>query len=235
MEYGGSMPMKTAHTEARIAPVEQTNLRESAYRSLHDAFTRGEFAPGALLSLRSLADQLGTSMTPVREAVRRLVAEGALIDTRSRKLQVPAFDARRMADLKSARLALEALILDQAMDQIDPAGIAALTEILDRPAAPDQAGPDLVRNYDFHFTLYRLSGSEVLLPMVEALWLQYGAYLHLIIRQDAALDVAEDEYHLAIIEALGRGDREAARTALTQDIERSFGLLGEPSTQTEQP
>ena len=94
---------------AQIAAIDPTNLRDSAYRSLHDAFTRGAFAPGDMLSLRSLAEQLGISMTPVREAVRRLVAEGALIDTRSRKLLVPAFDVRRMKDLKSARLALESL------------------------------------------------------------------------------------------------------------------------------
>lgn len=227
--------MTAAKTGARIAPVEQTNLRESAYRSLHDAFTRGEFAPGDLLSLRSLATQLGISMTPVREAVRRLVAEGALIDTRSRKLLVPPFDARRMADLKSARLALEGLILDQSMDRIDARGINALKAALARPAAPDQTTPDLVRNYEFHFTLYRLSGSEVLLPMVEALWVQYGSYLNLIIRQEAAQLVVEDEHHLAIIDALERGDRGAAKTALTLDIERSFALLGDPNTETETP
>jgi acetoin utilization deacetylase AcuC-like enzyme len=83
------------------------NLREGAYRALHDAFTRGAFAPGDVVSLRGLADQLGISMTPVREAVRRLVAEGALIDTPSRTLIVPPFAARRMKDLKAARLALE--------------------------------------------------------------------------------------------------------------------------------
>ena len=116
---------------AQIAAIDPTNLRDSAYRSLHDAFTRGAFAPGDILSLRSLAEQLGTSMTPVREAVRRLVAEGALIDTRSRKLLVPAFDARRMKDLKSARLALESLILDQAMANIDAAGIDTLKAILE--------------------------------------------------------------------------------------------------------
>jgi DNA-binding GntR family transcriptional regulator len=222
-------------TAARIAPIEQANLRESAYRALHDAFTRGEFAPGDVLSLRTLAAQLGTSMTPVREAVRRLVAEGALIDTRSRTLLVPPFDARRMADLKSARLALEALVLDQAMDRIDAAGIAALKTELERPPDPDQAGPDLVRNYNFHFMLYRMSGSDVLLPMVEALWVQYGAYLNLIIKQEAARSVAEHVHHYAIIEALERGDRVAANQALGEDIERSFALIGNETSLPETP
>ena len=210
---------------ARIAPIDQSNLRDSAYQSLRDAFTRGEFAPGDVLSLRTLADQLGTSMTPVREAVRRLVAEGALVDTRSRTLLVPPFDLRRMADLKSARLALEQMVLDQAMDNIDAAGIEALKAVLVTPSAGRQKGPDLVQNYNFHFGLYRHCGSEVLLPMVQALWVQYGAYLNLIIHHKAASEIAEHKHHYEIIEALERGDHAMARAALVEDIERSFRVL----------
>ncbi len=212
-------------TAARIAPLDQTSLRDGVYQALRDAFTRGEFAPGDVLSLRTLAEQLGTSMTPVREAVRRLVAEGALIDTRSRTLLVPPFDARRMRDLKSARLALEGLVLDQAMDQIGQDEIAALRALLNAPPAPGRDGPDLELNYRFHFTLYRCSGSEVLLPIVEALWLQYGAYLNLIINHSAAREIAQHDHHFEIIAALERGDRAAARAALTADIERSFRVL----------
>lgn len=210
---------------ARIAPLDQSSLRDSAYQALRDAFTAGEFAPGDVLSLRTLADQLGTSMTPVREAVRRLVAEGALIDTRSRTLLVPPFNARRMADLKSARLALEVMVLDQAMDHIDAAGIDALRAFLVAPRGGEQDGPDLVQNYNFHFGLYRHCGSEVLLPMVEALWVQYGAYLNLIIRHKSASGIAEHKYHYEIIDALERGDRAKARAALVDDIERSFHIL----------
>ncbi len=210
---------------ARIAPIDQSSLRDCAYQALREAFTRGEFAPGDVLSLRGLADQLGTSMTPVREAVRRLVAEGALIDTRSRTLLVPPFSARRMADLKSARLALETMVLDQAMDNIDADGIAALKAVLVAPSGERQDGPDLIQNYNFHFGLYRHCGSEVLLPMVEALWVQYGAYLNLIIRHRAAGRIAEHKHHYEIIDALERGDRDAARAALIEDVERSFRVL----------
>ena len=210
---------------AQIAAIDPTNLRDSAYRSLHDAFTRGAFAPGDVLSLRSLAEQLGTSMTPVREAVRRLVAQGALIDTRSRKLLVPAFDARRMKDLKLARLALESLILDQAMANIDATSIDSLKAILERPSNLPQEGPDLVQNYDFHFTLYRMSGSDVLLHIIEALWLQYGSYLNLIINQRDVQHIQAHKFHSAIINALEQNDRGAAQAALIGDIEQSFSVL----------
>jgi DNA-binding GntR family transcriptional regulator len=212
-------------TRPQIARLDATTLRETAYIALRDAFTRGVFAPGDTVSLRDLADQMGISMTPVREAVRRLVAEGALVDTPSRTLAVPAFDARRMQDLKAARLALEGLVLDQAMDRIDADGIAALAAVLARPRQGAPGLPDLQANYDFHFALYRHSGSDVLLPLVEALWVQYGAYLNRIINHPQATRIAEHQHHHEIVAALERGDRAAARAALAADIERSFRVI----------
>jgi DNA-binding GntR family transcriptional regulator len=212
-------------TRPQIARLDATTLRETAYIALRDAFTRGVFAPGDTVSLRHLADQMGISMTPVREAVRRLVAEGALVDTPSRTLAVPAFDARRMHDLKAARLALEGLVLDQAMERIEAAGIAALEAVLARPRQGAPGLPDLKANYDFHFTLYRHSGSDVLLPLVEALWVQYGAYLNRIINHPQAARIDEHQHHHEIIAALHRGDRDAARAALAADIERSFRVI----------
>jgi DNA-binding GntR family transcriptional regulator len=211
-----------------IAPLDPTKLRENAYFALRDAFTRGAFAPGDVLTLRDLAAQLGVSMTPVREAVRRLVAEGALVDTPTRKLMVPAFDARRAGDLMAARLAMEALALDQSMDRMSETDLAALDAILER--VPDTPGnmPDLVTNHEFHFTLYRIGGSEVLLPIVEALWLQYGAYLNLIINRPAASEIEEHVHHFELMDALRRGDRDAAHAALKADITRSFNFLLPP-------
>lgn len=209
-------------TAPPIARLDHVSLREHAYAALRDAFIRGVFAPGDTVSLRMLADQLGISLTPVREAVRRLVAEGALIDTPSRTLAVPPFDADRAADLKRARLALEALVLEQAIARIDADGIAALEAVVDRPAAD---GPDLQANYDFHFGLYRHSGSAVLLPLVEALWVQYGAYLNRVIATPAAKKLPEHKHHRKIIAALRKGDRAAAQAALARDIERSFRVI----------
>lgn len=208
----------------KIARIDQSKLRESAYDALREAFTRGAFAPGETVSLRTLADQLGTSMTPVREAVRRLVAEGALVDTPSRTLEVPPFDPARMRELKSARLALEALLLEEAMDHLDTGGIDALEGIITAPRT-DRGMPDLKQNYDFHFTLYGYARSRVILPLVEALWLQYGAFLNLVVQERAANEIPEHIHHEEIIAALRHSDRKGAQRALALDIERSFKLL----------
>jgi len=208
-----------------ITKIDQSKLREEVYSALCSAFTRGEFPPGAVLNLRGLAEQLGTSMTPVREAVRRLVAEGALIDTPSRTLEVPPFDIERMLDLKRARVGMETMVLGIAMENMDTKTIDLLEKIIAKPSGTSDTGPDLQANHDFHFTLYRKSNSAVMLPLIEALWLQYGAYLHLIIRHENALRVDEHEFHKDIIRALRRNDPDAAKAALKTDIESSFNYL----------
>jgi DNA-binding GntR family transcriptional regulator len=152
------------------------------------------------------------------------VAEGALIDTPSRTLQVPSFDQVRMLDLKRARVGMETMVLGIAMDNMDDATVDLLETIIQPPKAA-RSGPDLKANHDFHFTLYRRSNSAVMLPLIEALWLQYGAYLHLIIRHENALLVDEHEFHKDIIRALRRNDRDAAKAALKTDIESSFNYL----------
>lgn len=210
-------------TQPQLAPIDQMKMRETVYGALKAAFTRGAYAPGDVLSLRELAQQLGCSMTPVREAVRRLVAEGALIDTPSRTLMVPAFDKRRMAELKSARLALELLLMDQVMARVTEADIDELDAILAR--STPESGPDLEINYTFHFTLYRISQSQILLPLIEGLWMQYGAYLNLIIKEQSAGELDEHRHHREIIAALRAADRDAAHAALVEDIDRSFRVL----------
>lgn len=205
-----------------IARIDPVSLRDTVYNELRGAFTRGEFGPGDSVSLRTLADMLGTSMTPVREAVRRLVAEGALVDMPNRSLMVPPLDDERIRELWRARLALEALALDLALDRMTPELIAQLESIL---SAPQEDQPNLQQNYDFHLTLYRHSNSTVILPLIEALWLQYGACLHLVMQHEDARQIAQHTHHEELLSALKAGHKEAAQTALRRDIGRSFRVL----------
>lgn len=209
---------------AVLERIDQAKLRESVYAALHGAFTRGAFAPGDVLSLRTLADQVGTSMTPVREAVRRLVAEGALVDTPSRKLQVPPFDKRRLSDLMRARIALEPMLTEMAVAQMDTETETALEAVLARSSRPDEH-PDLEQNHRFHFTLYKRSRSPVILPLVEGLWLQYGPYLNLMIARAGPAIGRGNDIHHDILRAVKAGDAKGAAAAVEHDIRRSFGLI----------
>ena len=95
------------------APAD-TSLRSQVYDSLRDALTAGRFTPGQKLSFRFVAGTLGVSMTPVREAVRRLVAEGAFEMRPNRSVRVPLMTRDKILELRDIRLELEGLATEKA-------------------------------------------------------------------------------------------------------------------------
>ncbi len=206
--------------------IPRNSLRQSVYDRLQSAFMMGAFSPGDSVNLRDLAKQFGTSMTPIREAIRRLVGEGALIDTPSRTLQVPPFDVARLTDLKRARLALESLVTGIAIEIITDEEIKELEKILsaDDHSSASLSETNLNTNHQFHFTLYRASKSSILLTFIESLWIQYGPYLNLIIHSEQKkIDV--DKFHRDIIKALQARNVAKAQKAIVKDISRSFDAL----------
>src|SRR6185312_14581448 len=81
------------------------------------------------------------------------------------------------------------------------------------------------QNRAFHFTIYRQSGSTVLLPIIESLWLQFGPYLRVASERFDGRDGRGTNFHVEMVEALARGDGKAARAALESDIGRAFELV----------
>lgn len=216
---GGAMP--------GLGPARQVNLRELVYDQLKDAFMVGYFAPGDYLNLRELAKRFETSITPVREAVRRLVAEGALIDAPGRALRVPPLRRSRLIDLKQARIGIESMVTELAAERATPQELDRLEAILDEAAAQRPKTPidELKSNRLFHFTLYSSAGSPTLLRFIESLWLQYGPFLNLIHYTIDPNIHGSHKDHRRIIAAARDRDAAGAREALVTDISRSFDIL----------
>ena len=210
-----------------LGPAKQVNLRELVYDQLKDAFMAGYFAPGDYLNLRELAKRFETSITPVREAVRRLVAEGALIDAPARALRVPPLRRSRLVDLKQARLGVEGMVTELAAARATSDDVDGLENILNAAVAKEPHSPmdELKSNRRFHFTLYQISNSPTLLRFVESLWLQYGPFLHLIHHTIDPNIRGSNKDHFRIVSAIRDGDAAGAREALITDVSRSFDIL----------
>ena len=112
-------------------PAEDTSLRRQVYDSLREALTAGRFVPGQKLTFRFVAGALGVSLTPVREALRRLVAEGAFEMQPNRSVRVPLMTRAKILELRDIRMALEGLAAEKAADRARPAA--------GRRLAPDRA------------------------------------------------------------------------------------------------
>lgn len=197
------------------------------HRALRVRLCEGGFTPGEVISIRRIASEYDTGTMPAREAVRWLVTEGALMFSDSRKIIVPELSHDRFHEILFARKNLETELSRHAFDNIVEADIDALERIDQRINAAIAQGDlvDYMRdNYRFHFHIYHLSQSRVLLPLVEILWLQYGPSMRYICTRWGASSIADD-YHREVTQALRKGDREGFCQAIAADIEQGMMLL----------
>lgn len=201
-------------------------LQERVYRELREAIMLGHFQPGDAMTIRGLADRLGTSMMPAREALRRLVAERALELLPNRRVTVPTMTPEIFRELTEARVALEVLAARRAFPNTDAVLADRLAQINaeqdEAIVQSDWAGYQ-ERNRAFHFMLYEQAPGKVLMPLIESLWLQIGPFLYL--TRESLGTTYLDDRHVEAITAIRERDEDALATAIEQDIRDGMGSL----------
>ena len=206
----------------KIEPLEQGNLSARAYAALREALIAGSFGPDERIVMQDLAERLGTSVTPVREACLRLVSEQGLEIRSGRFITVPALNLARYLEIRVIRAALEALAAELAAKHARPADLAELTQIQKRFEKARLAGDSaeaIKMNRAFHFGVYRLSKIDMLMHQIETMWVSMGPILK-VYHEDVITDYLGAAEHVHLIEALSRQDGPAARAALERDIVR---------------
>lgn len=196
------------------------NLQEQLYQRIREALLAGRFQPGERMKIRDLAAAWGTSPMPVRAALQRLVAEGALDGEQQRSVRVPAMTRERFQQISLVRLSLEGLAVEQAAPRIGEAEIALLHGCIVRmEQALEQRDVQgyLKDNSQFHMTLYRACGNPILLRMIESLWLQVGPFFNRLFTE-ADLLLRLNDFHEDVLKALLAGDGRGARAAIEQDL-----------------
>jgi DNA-binding GntR family transcriptional regulator len=220
---------KTAGAEGADAAGEPM-LHASIYETLRRRMITGKIVPGVGLSTRGLALEMGVSQMPVRDALSRLAAEGAVEIRSKRKVEVPAMSAERFTDLLDCRLLLEPEAAVLALPHITPARLKQLREI---DAALDTAmeNGDVIGymecNFEFHFNLYRANGRPTLNRLIEALWLQFGPFMRVVYGRYGTANLVDQ--HRIALDAIAAGDAEALRRAIASDIADGMGLIGRAS------
>jgi DNA-binding GntR family transcriptional regulator len=215
-------------TRLGVAPVVRATVNERVHADLRGLLMSGRFAPGQPLTIIELADAFGTSAQPVRDAIRKLCAEKALETLPNRTTRVPVLDRKQLDDLRVARRAVEGLAAELGAQRATDADVATLVAIVERETrAGDEHQVELrVRqNFDFHFTLYRLSDSSALLPLIESLWLQLGPYIRQTAEYFDARDGRGAEFHELALDGLRAKDPAAVRKAIEDDIDRLCALV----------
>lgn len=202
-------------------------LNASVYAELRQRIVTGHISPNHELSTRGIAAELGVSQTPVRDALSRLSAEGAVSIRSKRRVRVPEMTSERFDDLLRCRLLLEPEAAALALPNLKPVDIARLREIdaaLDAAIASGDAAGYMQANYDFHFTLYRAQPQKTLAQLIETLWLQFGPYMRVVYGRVSSAKL--NDSHQAAIKAIEAKDAPALREAIARDITDGMGLLG---------
>jgi DNA-binding GntR family transcriptional regulator len=196
------------------------------YRALRSQVMHGEIAPGQALTLRGLAKSFGVSITPAREAARRLVAEGAFSLSSSGRLSTPELSPERIEELAAIRALLEPELAARALPRAHFALIERLKMInsANAEAVVKQDAVAYVRtNLEFHRTLYLRAQAPAMLAMTETVWLQLGPTMRALY---ARLRRNEPpQHHRTILAALKAGDEPGLRLAVRTDVTQGLRHL----------
>jgi DNA-binding GntR family transcriptional regulator len=206
----------------------RATLRDKAYLDLRRMLMLGGFPAGTALPVRKLCEELDAGTMPVRDAVQRLAAEGALEALPNGRLRVPLLGGSEIEELFALRLLIESHAAARAAETATPSAMAALDAALTAleafalPDAVDSA--QLAANLAFHFAIYRMPGSPQLVQIIENLWLRFGPLLNgFMAASDGAQTYRAEQsvLHRRLVEAIRMRDPEFARSAMKAIIERS--------------
>lgn len=208
-----------------LSAISQASLGDVAYEKITNAIIGGAFKPGEKLTIRNLADRLETSSTPVRDAVKRLLLEGALEQRAARDIRVPIITADRYREVADIRLELEGLAAARAAERRTVADIAALKKnISDNEAAMKTEDWEccIRLNKQFHFALAETANMPILSSHLNGLWLQIGPpissfYAH------GGRDMID--HHYDVFDAIKAQQPAEARKHIVSDIATSVDYI----------
>jgi DNA-binding GntR family transcriptional regulator len=208
-----------------LAPIARQTLHERVYNEFRRAIMVASFHPGADINLKSLAQAMGTSEMPVRDAVRRLMATRAIEMLPNRRIRIPNPTVEQYREVLRLRLALEGEATEVACAKLTAEQLRALRATyreLVHSAGGRITPESLSRNYEFHFQIYSAAQMPVLISFVESLWLLSGPLFNL---QPLDLPRRRRDFHAIALEALERRDAAAAAAAIRDDIATTGELI----------
>jgi DNA-binding GntR family transcriptional regulator len=197
-----------------------TTQQDAIYATLFQWLTVGRFVPGERLKIRDIAAELGVSTMPVRAALLRLAAEGALTYSPNCGVAVPKLSKTEFDDVLQNRLLLEGEAAERGTMRLNTTDKQSLRELLQAMAqalVKGDAKAYLDANEEFHLRLYRAAGSPLLLSLIETVWLKVGPLSNRLFDDNSALGVL-NHAHDDVMQALDAGDAAAVRRAIERDL-----------------
>lgn len=198
---------------------QRLSLTVQVESRLKSALILGMLKPGARLVTKEIAQQLGTSITPVREALLRLVASGALDVTPAQAFLVPALSECRYQEIATIRKTLEGMAVQKATREMNKAGLIRLNQLREGFLSAKQESVEaaLKANRDFYFQLFHYASMPTLMELIEQLWVRIGPSFNYLYPRFDEVSRMPHNYDL-LIEALTEGDEIRTVAAIHKNI-----------------
>ncbi len=198
-----------------------------AYTRVRELILSGALAPGAVLPQAALAQQIGISTTPLREALRRLKQEGLVELDAHRDARVRPLDATEARDLLELRHSLDPLAASLAAQRRTETDLDAVRAALDglEALSTSPSITQLESHHRFHAAIHRASHNALLIEVLDGLWVKTDRYRRLGLaagRSDEERDARATE-HRMLFEAVRDGDADAAAELMLRHVETSLG------------
>lgn len=205
--------------KGQFGPLRTTTLNEEIYDAICSALRDGRLLPGQTVSVRDLAAAVDTSPMPVREALRRLEAQGVIDIKPGRALSVPGLIRSEVHEIYSIRKELEGLAAEWAAQnatQEDIAEVEDAYEAMDACFLSKDIAGFMETNYAFHMSIYRAAHMPRLVQMIEPLWLRISPFLWSLVEMPH-LKFSMDQ-HRDALQCLRARDAVGLRAAIVEDI-----------------
>jgi DNA-binding GntR family transcriptional regulator len=206
-------------------PVEKTQLQRIVYDRLRHVILTGRTEPGQQLKIGELATSLNVSANPVREALRRLEAEGMVSFRPDRRIVVNKLTREDLYDVYSLVIPLEKMALQRGFKSLQLSKLEKLEEVFQWMSQPDISGSKRIElNIMFHSQIHEFTGSPRMVKILEGLHNNIAPYLYLALTDDSRMAQSNHEHGL-LLEALKNRDLDGAIDILTNHLENGCKVI----------
>ena len=199
----------------------KTPAHQHVYERLRAMILFGELEPGQAVTIQGLTDALGAGMTPVREAIRRLIAEDALTHQGNRRVSVPTLTPDCVEELGFMRFTLEPELTRRAAARMTAKHLTYLHSVdadLNIAIAKGDVRGYLTHNYRFHTAVYDAAEAPIMAATVNRLWLRFGPSLRVVCGRFGTSNLPDK--HADLLAAFAASDIEAAASAMAEDVDQ---------------